>query len=71
MTELNQTGFLNNRARLIVASFLALDLKQDWRYGAHYFEEKLIDHDVTQNYASWNFSAGLSHTKVNFFNTLK
>jgi deoxyribodipyrimidine photo-lyase len=46
MRELNATGFMSNRGRQIVASYLTLDLKQDWRYGAYYFEQQLIDHDV-------------------------
>jgi len=46
MRELNATGFMPNRGRMIVACYLTMDLKQDWRYGANHFEEKLIDHDV-------------------------
>ena len=46
MRELKYTGYMNNRGRMVVAAYLTLDLKQDWRYGAHHFEEKLIDHDV-------------------------
>mmetsp|Transcript_8912 Transcript_8912/g.15109 ORF Transcript_8912/g.15109 Transcript_8912/m.15109 type:complete len:262 (+) Transcript_8912:510-1295(+) len=47
MREMNETGYMSNRGRQIVASYLTLDLKQDWRFGAHYFEERLVDHDVT------------------------
>ena len=46
MRELKQTGFMSNRGRQIVASYLTLDLHQDWRMGAYHFEEQLIDHDV-------------------------
>jgi len=46
MRDMNATGFMPNRGRMVVACYLTMDLKQDWRYGAHYFEEKLIDHDV-------------------------
>jgi deoxyribodipyrimidine photo-lyase len=46
MREMNFTGFMPNRGRMVVASYFAMDLKQDWRHGAHYFEERLIDHDV-------------------------
>jgi len=70
MRELNYTGFMSNRGRQIVASYLALDLKQDWRYGAHYFEERLIDHDVQSNYGGWNFAAGLGPGRVLLFNSL-
>ena len=46
MRELNATGFMPNRGRMVVACYFAMDLKQDWRYGMYHFEEKLIDHDV-------------------------
>ena len=46
MREMNETGFMPNRGRMVVACYLAQDLKQDWRFGAHYFEQMLIDHDV-------------------------
>jgi deoxyribodipyrimidine photo-lyase len=71
MRELKFSGFMSNRGRQIVASFLTLDLKQDWRYGAQHFEETLIDHDVHSNYASWNFAAGLGPSKVLLFNVIK
>ena len=43
----------------------------DWRYGAHYFEERLIDHDVTSNYGGWNAASGLGPGKVLQFNALR
>ena len=46
MREMNATGFMPNRGRMVVACFLSMDLRQDWRFGGAYFEEKLIDHDV-------------------------
>ena len=46
MREMNHTGFMPNRGRMVVACYLSMDLRQDWRHGAAYFEEKLIDHDV-------------------------
>lgn len=70
MRELSQTGWMSNRGRQIVASYFALDLKQDWRFGAHHFEETLIDHDVRCNYGGWSAIAGLGPGRVNFFNTL-
>jgi deoxyribodipyrimidine photo-lyase len=70
MRELNTTGFMPNRGRMVVASYLTMDLKQDWRYGAHYFEEKLIDHDVASNYGGWNFSSGIGPGQVLVFNSL-
>mmetsp|Transcript_35689 Transcript_35689/g.54615 ORF Transcript_35689/g.54615 Transcript_35689/m.54615 type:complete len:140 (-) Transcript_35689:7-426(-) len=71
MRELNATGFMSNRGRMVTACYLTMDLKQDWRYGAYYFEEKLIDHDVHSNYGGWNFSAGIGPGRVLVFNTLK
>ena len=59
MRELKATGFMSNRGRVVVASYLALDLRQDWRFGAYHFEEYLIDHDVHQNYGNWNMAAGV------------
>lgn len=60
-----------NRGRMVVACYLAMDLKQDWRYGAYYFEEKLIDHDVQSNYGGWSFSAGIGPGRVLVFNSVK
>ena len=71
MRDMNATGFMPNRGRMVVACYLAMDLKQDWRYGAHYFEEKLIDHDVASNYGGWNFSAGIGPGRVLIFNSFK
>jgi len=70
MRELVTTGWLSNRSRQIVASFFSLDLQQDWRYGAHFFEEMLIDHDARSNYGGWSACAGLGPGKVRFFNTV-
>ena len=70
MRELNSTGFIGNRGRLIVASYLTMDLQQDWRFGGYHFEEKLIDHDCQSNYGNWNASAGVSGGRPNHFNIL-
>jgi len=59
MREMNVTGFMGNRARQFVASYLAMDLKQDWRYGAHHFEEKLVDHDVASTMVDGMRAQGL------------
>jgi deoxyribodipyrimidine photo-lyase len=61
MLELKHTGFMSNRGRQIVASFLCNDLKQDWRYGAAYFEEQLIDYDVCSNWGNWAYIAGVGN----------
>ena len=59
MTELRETGFLSNRGRQIVASCLVNELALDWRCGAGYFEETLIDHDLCSNWGNWQYIAGV------------
>jgi deoxyribodipyrimidine photo-lyase len=61
MNELNLTGFMSNRGRQNVASYLCNDLKIDWRYGAAYFEEQLIDYDVASNWGNWAYLAGVGN----------
>ena len=61
MRELSQTGWMSNRGRQNVASFLVKDLKLDWRLGAEWFESMLIDHDVCSNYGNWNYAAGVGN----------
>ncbi len=71
MRELNTTGFMSNRGRQNVASFLVNDLKINWRIGAEYFESLLIDYDPCSNYGNWNYVAGVgSDPRENrYFNT--
>lgn len=57
MRCLNETGYLNNRGRLIVASFFAKDLLIDWRYGEQYFMSRLADGDFASNNGGWGFAA--------------
>ena len=57
MRQLNTTGYMHNRCRMIVASFLAKDLLIDWRMGERYFMEHLIDGDFASNNGGWGFSA--------------
>ena len=59
MNELNNTGFMSNRGRQIVASCLVNELGLDWRCGAAYFEQQLIDYDVASNWANWQYIAGV------------
>jgi deoxyribodipyrimidine photo-lyase len=59
MRELNATGFMSNRGRQNVASFLVNDLKINWLMGAEYFESLLIDYDPCSNYGNWNYIAGV------------
>jgi deoxyribodipyrimidine photo-lyase len=59
MVELNETGFMSNRGRQNVASFLAQNLQHDWRAGAAYLERMLADYDVTSNWGNWTYVAGV------------
>lgn len=58
MRELNETGFMHNRVRMIVASFLTKHLLIDWRWGEAYFAEKLLDYDLAANNGGWQWAAG-------------
>ncbi|MQQ99748.1 cryptochrome/photolyase family protein [Glaciimonas soli] len=57
MRQLNQTGFMHNRLRMIVASFLVKDLLVDWRWGEQYFAQKLMDYDLAANNGGWQWAA--------------
>jgi len=59
MNQLNKTGYMSNRGRQIVASALVNELELDWRCGAAYFEQQLIDYDVASNWANWQYIAGV------------
>jgi len=61
MTELKLTGFMSNRGRQNVASYFCNELKLDWRYGAAYFEQQLIDYDVCSNWGNWAYLAGVGN----------
>jgi deoxyribodipyrimidine photo-lyase len=71
MRELAASGFMSNRGRQNVCSFLALDLNQDWRYGAAYFENILVDYDVYSNWGNWASGAGVTGGRLNRFNIVK
>ena len=58
MRELNTTGFMHNRVRMIVASFLTKHLLIDWRWGERYFAEKLLDFELASNIGGWQWAAG-------------
>ena len=58
MRQLNQTGFMHNRVRMIVASFLCKHLLIDWRWGEAYFAQKLLDYDLSANNGNWQWAAG-------------
>lgn len=57
MRELNTTGYMHNRVRMIVASFLTKDLHIDWRWGEKYFAQKLTDYDPAVNNGNWQWAA--------------
>lgn len=59
MRELAATGFMSNRGRQVVACYLVNDLQQDWRHGAAWFEEHLIDYDPASNWGNWAYLAGV------------
>jgi deoxyribodipyrimidine photo-lyase len=58
MRELNETGFMHNRVRMVVASFLTKHLLIDWRWGERYFAEKLLDFELASNVGGWQWAAG-------------
>jgi deoxyribodipyrimidine photo-lyase len=59
MKQLNSTGYMSNRGRQWVASCFVHELGLDWRFGARYFEQQLIDFDVASNWANWQYLAGV------------
>ena len=69
MRELNETGFMSNRGRQNVASFLTKNLNIDWRWGAEYFESLLVDYDVCSNWGNWAYNSGVGNDpRDRFFN---
>ncbi|MYL23147.1 DASH family cryptochrome [Halomonas alkaliantarctica] len=73
MRELRLTGWISNRARQNVASFLVKDLGVDWRLGAAWFEHCLIDYDVASNWGNWRYIAGVGRDprQERYFNVIK
>lgn len=73
MKELLATGYMSNRGRQNVASFLVKDLQIDWRWGAAWFESQLIDYDVCSNWGNWLYVAGVGNDprENRYFNILK
>lgn len=73
MIELRETGFMSNRGRQNVASFLVRDLGLDWRLGAEWFESLLIDYDPCSNYGNWTYVAGVGNDprEDRYFNVVK
>lgn len=67
MRELNKTGYMHNRVRMIVASFLTKHLLIDWRWGEAYFAEKLLDFELASNNGGWQWSAGCGTDAAPYF----
>jgi deoxyribodipyrimidine photo-lyase len=67
MRELNATGFMHNRVRMVTASFLAKHLLIDWRWGEAYFAEKLLDFDLASNNGGWQWAAGCGCDAAPYF----
>jgi len=67
MRQLNETGFMHNRVRMITASFLAKHLLIDWRWGEAYFAKKLLDYDYAANNGGWQWSASTGCDAMPYF----
>ncbi|TKC01047.1 cryptochrome/photolyase family protein [Pedobacter cryophilus] len=67
MRQLNQTGFMHNRIRMVVASFLTKHLLIDWRWGEHYFARKLLDFELSSNVGGWQWAAGCGVDAAPYF----
>ncbi|MBW4888638.1 DNA photolyase family protein [Mucilaginibacter sp. HMF5004] len=67
MRELNATGYMHNRVRMVVASFLTKHLLIDWRWGEHYFASKLLDYEMASNVGGWQWAAGSGNDAAPYF----
>ncbi|HEY9195054.1 MAG TPA: deoxyribodipyrimidine photo-lyase, partial [Mucilaginibacter sp.] len=67
MRELNATGYMHNRVRMITASFLSKHLLIDWRWGEHYFARKLLDYEMASNVGGWQWAAGSGTDAAPYF----
>jgi deoxyribodipyrimidine photo-lyase len=67
MRELNTTGYMHNRVRMITASFLTKHLLIDWRWGEAYFAKKLLDFDLSSNNGGWQWAAGSGTDAAPYF----
>ncbi|MDB5272488.1 MAG: deoxyribodipyrimidine photo-lyase [Chitinophagaceae bacterium] len=67
MRELNATGFMHNRVRMVVASFLSKHLLIDWRWGETYFAQKLLDYELASNVGGWQWAAGCGCDAAPYF----
>ncbi|GAA3959429.1 deoxyribodipyrimidine photo-lyase [Pedobacter ginsengiterrae] len=67
MRQLNETGWMHNRVRMVVASFLSKHLLIDWRWGEAYFAEKLLDYEMASNVGGWQWAAGSGNDAAPYF----
>jgi deoxyribodipyrimidine photo-lyase len=67
MRELNATGYMHNRVRMVTASFLTKHLLIDWRWGEHYFARKLLDYEMASNIGGWQWTAGCGTDAAPYF----
>ena len=67
MRQLNETGYMHNRVRMVVASFLCKHLLIDWRWGEAYFAQKLLDYDLSANNGNWQWAAGTGCDSAPYF----
>lgn len=67
MRQLNETGYMHNRVRMVTASFLCKHLLIDWRWGEAYFAEKLLDYEMSTNVGSWQWAAGTGADAAPYF----
>jgi len=67
MRELNETGYMHNRVRMVVASFLTKNMRHHWKLGEEYFWEKLVDADLANNAFNWQWVAGTGNDSAPFF----
>ena len=67
MRQLNETGFIHNRVRMVVASFLCKHLLIQWQWGEAYFAEKLLDYDLSANVGNWQWAAGTGCEAAPYF----
>ncbi|KPM49520.1 cryptochrome/photolyase family protein [Jiulongibacter sediminis] len=67
MRELNATGYMHNRVRMVVASFLCKHLLIDWKWGEAYFAEKLLDYELSSNNGNWQWAAGTGCDAAPYF----
>jgi deoxyribodipyrimidine photo-lyase len=67
MRELNETGYMHNRVRMVAAGFLCKHLLIDWRWGEAYFAKKLLDYELSSNNGNWQWAAGTGCDAAPYF----